>query len=248
MGIFSLEKNVSSDNRTMRFSTPLIKGTLVKKYRRFIVDVKLDDGSVVTAHCPTMGPMNGVSEPGHAVLLSDSGLETRRNRLTWELINVDGTWVGVNSAIPQKVLVEAVQEQRIPSLKGFGEIQADVTYGLGNKIDVMLLGMEHNCFIDTFSVSWVEKDTALFPDSPSPRMTKSIRQLKEIAEQGHRAVGFFLVQRGDCSVFKPARQVDKEFHNAMIAAQQAGVEIMVYQAHITPEGITLGTPLPFSLT
>ena len=248
MGIFLTRKRTHPQTATaMRFPSPLIKGTLIKKYRRFIVDVKLEDGSVVTAHCPTMGPMNGVSEPGQPVMLSDSGLDTRRNRLTWELINIDGTWVGVNSAAPPKVLIEAVGEKRIPSLNGLGEIQADVTYGHGNKIDVMLLGMEHNCFIDTFSVSWVENDTALFPDSPSPRMTKSIRQLKEIAEQGHRAVGFFFIQRGDCSVFKPAKQVDKEFHKSMLAAQHAGVEIMVYQGHVTTEAITLGTPLPFSL-
>lgn len=231
----------------MRFPSPLIKGTLVKKYRRFIVDVKLADGSMVTAHCPTMGPMNGVSEPGSPVMLSDSGLETRRNRLTWELINIDGTWVGVNATVPARVLIESIGEKRIPPLNGFGEIQADVTYGHGNKIDVMLPGMEHNCFINTFSVSWVENDTALFPDSPSSRMTRSVEQLKEIAEQGHRAVGFFLVQRGDCSAFKPAKHVDKEFHKSIVAAQRAGVEIMVYQAHITTEAIILGTPLPFSL-
>lgn len=231
----------------MRFPSPLIKGTLVKKYRRFIVDVRLEDGSKVTAHCPTMGVMNGVSEPGRPVMLSDSGLDTRRNRLTWELINIDGTWVGVNSAVPARVLIESIEEKRIPSLNGFGEIQADVTYGHGNKIDVMLLGMEHNCFIDTFPVSWVENDTALFPDTPSSRMTKSVQQLEGIAEQGHRAVGFFFVQRGDCTLFKPAKHVDKDFQKAIVAAQNAGVEIIVYQAHITTQAITLGTPLPFSL-
>ncbi|HCV41994.1 MAG TPA: DNA/RNA nuclease SfsA [Bacteroidetes bacterium] len=231
----------------MLFSSPLIKGTLVKKYRRSIVDVRLEDGTLVTAHCPTMGIMNAVPDTGRPVMLSDSGLETRRHKLTWELIQIDGTWVGVNSSLPRKVLVEAIQQRLIPSLKGFTDIQVDATYGHGNKIDVMLQGMEHNCFISTFQVTWVENNVALFPDTPSPRMTKSVQQLTEIAKQGHRAVAFFFVQRGDCSLFKPAEHVDKDFLKSMLAAQSAGVELMVYRAHVTPKAITLGTPLPYSL-
>ena len=231
----------------MRFASPLIKGTLIKKYRRFIVDVRLEDGSMVTAHCPTMGLMNGLSEPGSVVMLSDSGLETRRHKLTWELIEVNGMWVGVNSATPRSVLVESIEQDLIPTLKGFDAPQVDVKYGHGNKIDVMLQGMEHNCFIDTFHVSWVEQDVALFPDIPTPRMTKSVQQLTEIAQQGHRATAFFFVQRGDCSVFKPAEEIDKDFLRAMLAAQSAGVEILAYRGNVTPQGITLGTPIPCSM-
>jgi sugar fermentation stimulation protein A len=135
----------------------------------------------------------------------------------------------------------------IPSFKGFGDLQVEAIYGSGNKIDVMLQGMELNCFINTFHVSWVENGVALFPDSPSPRMVKSINQLAEIAHKGHRAVAFFLVQRADCSVFKPAEQVDRNFLKAMLAAQSAGAEIMVYRADITSEEITLGKLLPYSL-
>ena len=231
----------------MRFPSPLIKGTLVKKYRRFIIDVRLQDGSMVTAHCPTMGVMQGISEPGRPVMLSNSGLETRRNKLTWELVDIDGTWVGVNSSFPLKVLIESINAKSIASLNGFGEAHISATYGRGNKIDVMLQGMELNCFINTFHVSWAENGIALFPDTPSPRMTKSIQQLGEIAQQGHRAIAFFFVQRNDCSLFKPAEHVDKDFLKALLAAQGAGVEIMVYQAHITLEEITLGKSLPYSL-
>ena len=231
----------------MHFPSPLIKGTLVKKYRRFIVDVRLDDGSIVTAHCPTMGTMNAVPDAPRPVMLSDSGLEARRHKLTWELIDIDGTWVGVNSSLPRKVLIESIMQRLIPSLRGFGELQADVTYGIRNKIDVMLQGMEHNCFINTYHVNWVENNVALFPDAPSPRMTKSIQQLTEIARQGHRAVAFFLVQRADCTMFKPAEKVDKEFLKALLTAHSAGVEIMVYLAKITLEAITLGKSLPYSL-
>lgn len=231
----------------MRFPGTLIKGTLVKKYRRFIVDVRLEDGTLVTAHCPTMGTMQGISEPGLQVMLSDSGLETRRNKLTWELVNINGTWVGVNSALPLKILVESIEQKLIPSLTEFTEIQVEATYGHRNKIDVMLLGMEQNCFINTYHVSWVENGVAFFPDVPSPRIAKTIQQLTDIAPQGHRAVAFFLVQRNDSTLFKPAEDVDKIFLKAMLAAQSAGVEIMVYQGVVTPEAITLGKPLPYSL-
>ena len=231
----------------MRFAGQLIKATLVKKYRRFIVDVRLEDGTMVTAHCPTMGVMNVVPDSGRPVMLSDSRLETRRHRLTWELIDIDGTWVGVNSSVPLKVLIESIEQHLIPALKGFGEAQVDATYGHGNTIDVMLLGMEQNCFINTFPVNWVENDVALFPDTPSPRMTKSVQQLTEIARQGHRAVAFFFVQRSDCSLFKAAEHVDKNFLKAILAAQSAGVEIMAYRAQVTPKAITLGKPLPYSL-
>ena len=231
----------------MRFPSPLIKVTLIKKYRRFIVDVRLENGTMVTAHCPTMGIMNAVPETGSQVMLSDSGLETRRHKLTWELIDINGTWVGVNSSVPRKVLIEAIDGRRVPSLKDFTDIQVEATYGRGNTIDVMLQGMEHNCFINTFHVNWVENGVALFPDTPSPRMTKSIHQLTEIAQQGHRAVAFFLVQRDDCSLFKPAEHVDREFLKAMLAAQSAGAEVMAYKARITLEAITIGKPLPYSL-
>ena len=231
----------------MRFASPLIKGTLIKKYRRFIVDVRLEDGTTVTAHCPTMGIMNGLSDPGSVVMLSDSGLETRRHKLTWELIEVNGMWVGVNSATPRKVLVESIEQGLIPTFKGFDAPQVDVKYGHGNTIDVMLQGMEHNCFIDTFHVSWVKQDVALFPDVAAPRMTKSIHQLTEIAQQGHRAAAFFFVQRGDCSVFKPAEEIDKDFLKAMLAAKSAGVDIIAYRGNVSAQGITLGTPIPCSM-
>lgn len=230
----------------MNYPSPLIAGTLVKKYRRFIVDVRLEDGTVVTAHCPMMGPMQGIADPGRTVMLSDSGLETRRHRLTWELVDIDGTWVGVNASFPQKVLVESIEQKLIPSLREFGEMQIDATYGHRNKIDVMLQGMEHNCFINTFHVSWGENGVALFPDGPSQRITKAVSQLTEIASQGHRAIAFFFVQRSDCSIFKPAEHVDRDFLKAILAAQSAGTEIMVYQADITLQGISLGKTLAYS--
>jgi sugar fermentation stimulation protein A len=191
--------------------------------------------------------MQGISEPGRTVMLSDSGLETRRNRLTWELLDLNGMWVGVNTAIPLKVLVESIKAKAIPSLTEFGEPHVDVRYGHGNRIDVMLEGMEQNCFIDAFHVSWVENGVAMFPEVPSPRVTKSFQQLTEIAQQGHRAVAFFLVQRSDATLLRPVAEAGANFLNAMRTARDAGVQLAVYQAIISLEEITLGPTISCSL-
>jgi sugar fermentation stimulation protein A len=227
----------------MRFDNPLITGTLVKKHRRSIVDVRLESGAVVRAHCPTMGPMNAIPDRGNTVLLSDSGLDTRRHPLTWELIDLNGIWVGVNAGMPRRILVEALGAKQIPSLEEFSEIQIDASYGHGKKIDVMLQGMEHNCFINTYHVTWVENGVAFFPDAPGKRTAKSMRELTEIVQSGHRAAAFFLVQRDDSTKLKLAEEIDPEFLKATIVAQNAGVEMLAYSANISPEAITLGSPI-----
>ncbi|MBM2846848.1 MAG: sfsA [Bacteroidetes bacterium] len=231
----------------MKFVSPLIPGTLVKKYRRFLVDVKLTTGKIVTAHCPTMGTMNGCCEPGSPVMLSDSHDPSRRNQLTWELVQVNNAWVGVNAAVPGKVLYEAIESRTLQGFSDFHEIQRDASYGRGSKIALVLHGMEQNCFINVYSVTWGENGIALFPDAPSARIAKSVRELTEIAGNGHRAVAFFLIQRNDCTIFKPAEQVDRDFLKAILAAQSGNVEILAHCAHITMEEITLGDTLPYSL-
>jgi sugar fermentation stimulation protein A len=228
----------------MRFENPLVRGTLVKKHRRSIVDVRLESGNIVRAHCPTMGLMNAIPDRGNTVLLSDSGLDTRRHPLTWEMIDLNGTWVGVNAAMARKVLVEALEAKTIPSLAEFSDIQVDATYGHGKRIDVMLLGMEHNCFIHTFHVTWVENESALFPDAPGSRIAKSMRELTEIVQSGHRAVAFFFVQRKDCSRLKLAEEVDSEFLKATIVAQNAGVEMIAYRGDVSPDSISLADAIP----
>lgn len=231
----------------MKFVSPLIPGILVKKHRRSLVDVKLESGSIVTAHCPTRAALNGCTDAGSPVMLSDSGDPTRRNPFTWELVRVRTTWVCVNAGAPAEVLYETVKAGTLPGFTDIHEIQRDALYGRGSRIALVLHGMEQNCFINVYSVTWGDNGDALFPDAPNPRVTTSIRELTEIAEQGHRAVAFFFVQRGDCTVFKPAETVDKDFLKAMIAAEGGGVEMLVHGAQITMDGITLGDRLPYAL-
>lgn len=227
----------------MKFASTLLPGTLIKRYRRSLADVQLDDGGVVTAHCPAFGPMKTCLEPGRPVMLSDSKNQARLHPLTWELIDMNGSWVCVNPAFARKLILEALQDSALPALREY-EVQTEATYGKGKSIDIILQGMEQNCFVNVYSVTWVEDDIALFPDSANVRAVQSLNALAEISRQGHRAIAYFVIQRGDCSSFKPAEQVDRAFLKSMLAARSAEVEFVAYRAAVTPEGISLGTIIP----
>lgn len=231
----------------MKFTQPLLLGTLIKRYRRFLVDVRLDDDTVVTAHCPNSGKMIGCCEPGRAVILSDSQDRSRRHPLTWEMIDMGSSWVCINPLLCRKLMYEAIEQKHIPSLSFFHEIVKDVDYGIQTKIDVMLHGMEKNGFVNLYHVTWAENGVAWFPDTVNAKGERSLTRLAEIAKQGHHAAAFFFVQREDCTMLKPAEKVDRDLMKALLAAHNAGVEIIVYRAHVTPEGISLGTPIPYSL-
>ncbi len=245
--IFYNERHAHPTAVRMKFTLPLLYGTLIKRYRRFLVDVRLEDGSVVTAHCPNSTTMTSCYEPGRPVVLSDSQDDSRRHALTWELININDHWVNINPILGRKIALQAIESKAVPSLSMFYESQREAHYGIRGKIDLILYGMEKNGFVNLFTVTWAEKGVALFPEVVNERAEKSIRQLAEIAKQDHQATAFFFVQRGDCDVFKPAEQVDRNFMKAMLAAQSAGVEFLVYRADVTRDGIDIGTPIPCSL-
>ena len=230
----------------MKFPSPLVCGILLKRYRRSLVDVKLDDGTIVTAHNSSFGQMTGCSEPGRPVLLSESKDKGRRHPHTWEMIDMNGVWIGVNPANAHKVVAEAITEGKIPSLLDY-ELQPDATLGPGRKIDLFFQGLEQNCFVNIHSVTWVEDGIAFFPDAPSPPAQKGMQELAAIAQQGHSAIAIFVVQRGDCAKFRPADRIDRVLLRNILAAHSAGVEILVYRAVVTPHEILLGEIIPHSL-
>jgi sugar fermentation stimulation protein A len=231
----------------MRFPSTLRRGILLKRYRRFLADIRLDDGTVVTAHCPSSGTLRSCSEPGSVVLVSDSSDPARRHPLTWELTDISGSLVCINTALCRKLMLNAVEEHTIPPLAFFHELQYKAESGLHGTVDMLLHGMERNRFVNLYGVTWAEDATALFPDAPGTKATASLRQLTEIARRGHQAIALFLVQRSDCSLFKPAEEMDRTFMKAMLQAQSSGVEMLVYATQVTTEGIALGPPLPVSL-
>ncbi len=231
----------------MKFPTPLVTGTLIKRYRRSLVDVKLEDGSTVTAHCSNVTPLLGSYQPGNRVVLSDSGNLSRRHRLTWELIEMGGIWVCVNAAMARRVVFEALKEKAIPSFAEYHEVDREGTYGTSGKVDLILHGMQQNCFMNVYPVTWVEQGLAQYPDYRSERATASLLKLAEIVRGGHSATAFFLVQRGDGTSFKPAEKIDRAFLKALLKLESVGAQIVVHRAVVTPEEITVGESLPYSL-
>ena len=160
---------------------------------------------------------------------------------------MNSSWVGVNVATPRKVVAESLQAKLIPSLNQYNEILLDAEYGRGNKVDIMMHGAEQNVFINVHHVAWTENRVAKFPETPNARARKGLKELTDIAAQGHRAIAFFFVQRDDCTSFSPAVSVDAEFRKIFRVAQKQGVEMMAYRAKITPEEITLGNSIPIAV-
>lgn len=226
---------------------PLYRGTLIRRYQRFLADVLLADGTVVTAHCPNSGSMRGCADPGSTVLLSRSDNPKRKLPYTWELVMAGGTWVGINTAHPNRLVKDAVSLGNVPELAGFPDIRTEVPYGTGSRIDLLLANASGLCYVEVKNVTLVDGETALFPDSVTARGQKHLRELMQVVHNGSRGVIFFVVQRGDASCVAPADGIDPEYGRLLRLAVENGVEALAYQAHVDPDGICLAGPLPVVL-
>ena len=231
----------------MDFSTPLIAGRLIRRYKRFLADVELADGRVITAHTANTGSMAGCAEPGSRVWLSDSGNPKRKYPLSWELVEVAGeTLVGINTAMPNRLVKEAVESDVVDSLRGYPTIRTEVRYGAErSRIDLLLEGGEApRCYVEVKNVTLVEEGVAYFPDAVSERGAKHLRELIGVVEQGERGVIFFCVQRGDANEVRPADGIDPRYGETLREAIRRGVEAIAYRAEVSPEKVELITPLP----
>ncbi len=230
----------------MQFDPPLIQGTLVKRYKRFFADVQLADGSVVTAHSPNTGSMKGCSEPGSPVAISIAAGKARKLPYTWELVRCGEAWVSVHTGRTNGFVAEAIQAGAIPELAGYDEIRREVPYGAErSRIDLLLTKGARPCFVEVKNVTLREGEVAMFPDAVTIRGAKHLRELTRLAEEGVRAVIFFLVARGDCRAFSAAVGIDPSYATALETAHTSGVEILVYAACVSPAGISLSGRIPW---
>ena len=223
----------------MRFQSPLIRGTLVQRYKRFLADVRLANGAVVTAHCTNTGSMMGCKEPGSAVYLSRSDNQNRKLLYTWELIQIGGTWVGINTMHPNRLVPEAIQAGVIEELRGYQSIRREVKVSAHTRLDLCLEGKNGACFVEIKNVTLAVDGTAAFPDAVSERGTKHLKELMRLKRKGHRAAIVFVIQRGDCDSFRPADEIDMEYGRWLRRAIKAGVEALPYRAEVTPKEIVL---------
>ena len=222
----------------------MVQGTLVKRYKRFLADVKLPSGEIVTAHVANPGAMTGLTEAGAEVWLSPAQNPARKLRWSWELIRVGDSLVGINTSHPNNIVAEAIRENQIKRLSGYQSLRREVKYGESSRIDILLeTSNGEKCFVEIKNVHLKRTKSAEFPDSITTRGAKHLRELSNMVKLGHRAVMVYLVQREDCATFKLASDIDPGYQDAFLKAINSGVEHLCYSCHITIEGIRINKRL-----
>lgn len=220
---------------------PLYPGILLKRYKRFFADVELASGEVVTAHCPNTGPMTGVCTPGSAVQLSKSDNPNRKLAYTWELIQVhdnEPTWVGINTALPNKTIKIALEKHLFPELGDYSQIRTEVGYGLDKKsrVDFLLSQSQVNIYLEVKNTTLAAGKLALFPDTETTRGQKHLRELMALLPQS-RAVMLYLINRGDCTGFAPGDSADPVYGTLLRSAIALGLEVLPCRFEVTPLGM-----------
>ncbi len=227
----------------MQFQKKLVHGRLVKRYKRFLADVKLDGGEVITAHCTNSGSMKSCLENGAEVYLSPVNDPKRKTRFTWEMIKINEDWVGINTGNPNKLAFEAISKSEIPGLNNYCSVKREVKFG-DSRFDVFAENESEKCFVEVKNVTLKDGKYALFPDAVTTRGQKHLKTLTEVKKQGMRAVMLYIVQRMDVEIFAPAKDIDPGYAKALKEAVSEGVEVIVMQAKVEPDGIKLVKVLP----
>ncbi len=232
----------------MRFPDPLIRGALIRRYKRFLADVELDTGAVVTAHCANSGSMMGVAEPRSEVWLSPARNPERKLRYSWEMIRIGDGLVGIHTGHPNRIVEEAIRAGRIAELAGYDDIRGEVRYGKNSRIDLLLESDGRPpCYVEIKSVTLRRDGRAEFPDAVTARGTKHLGELSDVVTGGGRAVMLYLVQREDCRAFTVADDIDPAYAAALVAAREAGVEVLCRSCRLTTDAIELDRAVPLDL-
>ncbi len=227
---------------------PLVEGTLLKRYNRFLADVALEDGAIVTAHCPNTGSMKDCCEPGRPVYLSEHDNPKRKLKYTWELIQMPDSLVGVNTLVPNRLVKHAVQSGQVPELAGYAEVKSEVRMGDHSRVDLMLEDAKRGrCFVEIKNCTMVRNRIAYFPDAVTKRGLKHLDELIVQLSPRQRSVMFFFIQRMDAEAFQPADAIDPDYGSVLRQAVALGVEILAYDVHIDLQGIRLNRRLPCRL-
>ena len=218
----------------------LIEGRILKRYKRFLADVELADGSLVTAHCTNTGTMKSCWEPGDRVLLERATNPARKLKYTWLACERSGSWIGVETGMPNRVMAEAARLDAVPGLEGLREVRTEVRYGLeGSRIDLLALDpVGRKVFIEVKNATLRVGDFVLFPDAVSERGTKHLRELQTMVREGHRAVIAFFIHRMDVTAFDAAREVDPAYGVELDQAKNAGVTVLPIQVHLEVQRMT----------
>ncbi len=224
---------------------PLLSGRLIRRYKRFLADVELENGATVTAHCPNSGSMLACAQPGRPVYVSHHDDPRRKLKYTWQIIDMPTSLVGVNTQVPNRLVQLAVSGGRVPELSGYGNLRREVKTGSHTRLDMVLEQTGRRpCFVEIKNCTLVSKGQACFPDAVTTRGLKHLKELQKLSAEGSRSVIFYLVQRMDAEVFHPADHIDAAYGRELRCAVANGVEILVYDVAIDFEKIHIRRPVP----
>ncbi len=226
----------------------LIPGRLIRRYKRFLADVRLENGETVTAHCPNSGSMKACCQIGRPVYLSFHDNPKRKLKYTWELIHMPGSLVGVNTQVPNRLTAHAIASGDVAELNGYETVKREVKAGSNSRIDILLSSPDRRpCYVEVKNCTLVTDGAATFPDAVTLRGQKHLMELQNLVAAGCRCAMFFLIQRMDAHSFAPADDIDPEYGKKLRQASQNGVEIIVYDVSIDLKAIRLNHRVPSDL-
>jgi sugar fermentation stimulation protein A len=216
----------------------LYPGTLVKRYKRFFADIELTTGELIIAHCPNTGPMTGVCQLGAPVQVSFHDNPKRKLAYTWEMIQIDNVWIGINTALPNKLIKIALEQQLFPELGTYQKIRSEVVYGQDNRsrIDFLLEDGDRSIYLEVKNTTWSIEEVAVFPDTETTRGQKHLRELIDVMPTS-RAVMLYLINRGDKTKFAPGDTTDPIYGQLLRTAVAKGLQVLPCRFEVSPKGV-----------
>ena len=227
----------------MKFKERLLKGTLIKRYKRFFVDIKYKN-KIITAHCPNSGSMMGLLKSDNNVWFSQSNNPKRKLNFTLQIIEVDKKLVGINTHITNKIVLESLKQKKIKSLIKFNNIKSESKFSEKTRFDFLISNSKKKCFLEVKNVTLVRQDSvAEFPDAVTSRGTRHLKELINAKKKGFESYMLYLIQREDCKFFKIAKDIDEEYKNTFDSALKNGVKIICYDCKLSNEEIRINNQI-----
>jgi len=223
----------------------LIQGKLIKRYKRFLADIILENGEEITAHVPNSGAMTSCIEENCPVWVSFHDNPKRKLKYTLELTKMGENLICTNTGVANKIGIEAVANGTIKELQGYSSLKPEQKYGEKSRIDILLENENEKCYVEIKSVSLKIQEELAFPDAVTSRGTKHLNELISMIEEGHRAVMLYIIQRTENASFRIAKEIDKKYYEAFLEARKKGVEILVYQSSINHKEINISKKIDF---
>ena len=229
----------------MKFKERLLQGSLIKRYKRFFVDIKYNNINI-TAHCPNPGSMLGLLKIGNKVWFSESNNPKRKLKYTLEIIEVENKLVGINTLLSNKIVLEALNQKKIKSLIKYYNIKTEVKFSNKTRFDFLISNNIKKCFLEVKNVTLVrKKGIAEFPDSVTSRGKKHLKELIIANKKGYQSYMIYIVQREDCKLFKIAEDIDKEYKTTLDEAAKDGVNILCYDCKLSSEEIRINKQINY---